>query len=315
VRYDEIYSNAIGALLYTPLAGAWGNYTHHDARGNAGAFASIQTSMLKTHIQGDLRANFNNVYGLDWLPHLGLDHTFALAKGQNLKAFASVNRSFRLPTFTDLYYSLGGAQGSTSLRPEYAWNTELGFALTMSGKPLIQRIGATAYERRGTNLIDWIYRSVDGNQVLHADNVTAVTIRGLEFELGGQLAGTWSARAQFAGHAASDVNGQSIYALDYLARRIQFTWNSALKTSGTPSPLQFGLAAVGQDRAGSYVQPDGSTTPYNPFATLDLRASYRLGDLLLYADGMNLTGTQAMDRGNIPLPGRWLKLGLRLEWQ
>jgi iron complex outermembrane receptor protein len=63
------------------------------------------------------------------------------------------------------------------------------------------------------------------------------------------------------------------------------------------------------------VLPDGSTTEYTPFATVDLRASYRLGDLLLYADGMNLLNSKAMDRGNIPLPGRWLKLGLRLEWE
>jgi outer membrane receptor protein involved in Fe transport len=210
---------------------------------------------------------------------------------------------------------VGGAQGSPTLRPEYAWNTEFGSALTISGSHLIQRVGATAYERRGTNLIDWIYRSVDGNQVLQADNVTAVSIRGLEFEVGGHLAGTWFARAQFATHTASDVNGQSIYALDYLARRVQLSWNSALRRSNAPAPLQFGLVAIGQDRAGSYVLPDGSTTAYTPFATVDLRASYRLGDLLLYADGMNLLNSKAMDRGTIPLPGRWLKLGLRLEWE
>ena len=314
-RFDEIHSNALGLLLDSPLDGTWGSYTRSDARRNAGAFASAQTSLWKTRIQADLRANYNDRYGVDWLPHLGLDRNFKLGDGRDLKTFASTNRSFRLPTFTDLYYSVGGAQGSATLRPEYAWNTEFGSALTISGSHLIQRVGATAYERRGTNLIDWIYRSVDGNQVLQADNVTAVSIRGLEFEVGGHLAGTWFARAQFASHTASDVNGQSIYALDYLARRVQLTWNSALRRSDAPAPLQFGLVAIGQDRAGSYVLPDGSTTEYTPFATVDLRASYRLGDLLLYADGMNLLNSKAMDRGNIPLPGRWLKLGLRLEWE
>jgi iron complex outermembrane receptor protein len=62
------------------------------------------------------------------------------------------------------------------------------------------------------------------------------------------------------------------------------------------------------------VLPDGSTTPYRPFATVDLRASYRLGELLLFADAMNLFDQTVVDRANVPLPGRWVKLGLRLEW-
>jgi outer membrane receptor protein involved in Fe transport len=47
---------------------------------------------------------------------------------------------------------------------------------------------------------------------------------------------------------------------------------------------------------------------------VDLRASYRLGDLLLYADGMNLLNATVVDRGTVPLPGRWLKVGLQLAW-
>jgi outer membrane receptor protein involved in Fe transport len=80
------------------------------------------------------------------------------------------------------------------------------------------------------------------------------------------------------------------------------------------SPLQFGLTVVGQDRAGSYVMASGELMPYLPFTTVDLRASYRLGELLLFADGMNLLNARVMDHGNLPLPGRWLKFGLRLEW-
>ncbi|MFM6998984.1 MAG: hypothetical protein ACKOX0_07120, partial [Bacteroidota bacterium] len=109
-------------------------------------------------------------------------------------------------------------------------------------------------------------------------------------------------------------NGQSIYALDYLARRVQLSWNSELRASGTLLPIQCGLVVVGQDRAGNYELPDGSVTAYRPFTTVDVRASYRLGELLLFADAMNLLDQTVVDFGNVPLPGRWLKLGLRLEW-
>jgi iron complex outermembrane receptor protein len=228
-----------------------------------------------------------------------------------------VNRSFRLPTFTDLYYQLGGAQGSAQLRPEYAWNSELGLSSlkkSSEGSRILTEVLATLYERRGVNLIDWIYRSIDGSQVLQADNVTSVRIRGLELAATGMFYGTWSIRAQFAGHRASMLEGVSTYALDYLAQRVQLRWDSEIRTQDTPSPFQFGLSAIGQNRAGSYLNAAAELTPYAPFATVDLRASYRLGELLLFADGMNLLNATVVDRGSVPLPGRWVKLGIRLEW-
>ena len=317
-RHDEITSNALGELMPDTVETNWGNFTRFESRQNAGLFASYQfLPNSHTSIQADLRLNANNTYGLDWLPNLGIRQRLWQKRGWEGLAIASSNRSFRLPTFTDLYYRLGGAQGSAGLRPEYAWNSELGLRINRRSDPRRGISGAaiTAYERRGTNLIDWIYRTVDGAQVLQADNVTDVAIRGVEFEVSGTLVGSWSARAQFAGHQASDVNGQSIYVLDYLARRVQLTWSSALRSMESSSPLQFGLTVVGQDRAGSYGLPTGELMPYLPFTTVDLRASYRLGDLLLFADGMNLLNARVMDHGNLPLPGRWLKFGLRLEWE
>ncbi|MFM6960251.1 MAG: TonB-dependent receptor [Schleiferiaceae bacterium] len=311
-RHDEVASSVLGELQTDTLVTNWGRYAHFDARRNAGIFGSLRyAGAARTLVQADLRLNVNDRYGLDWLPNLGVEHRVLDRNEDHVTALASVNRSFRLPTFTDLYYRLGGAQGSANLQPEYAWNTKAGLVWTQSGG---RGARLTAYERRGTNLIDWIYRSIDGNQVLQADNVTAVRIRGLELEAHARLHGTWSARAQFAGHRASDVNGQSIYALDYLARRVQLSWNSELRASGALLPIQCGLVVVGQDRAGNYVLPDGSVTAYRPFATVDVRASYRLGELLLFADAMNLLDQTVVDFGNVPLPGRWVKLGLRLEW-
>ena len=307
VRRDQIWSNALGMAMVDSLPTNWGTFTRFDARTNAGGFVSAQRRRGPWAAQADLRLNWNDRYGLDWLPHLGAEF-----RGR-ATAFASVNRSFRLPTFTDLYYSLGGAQGSALLRPEYAWNSEVGVKVGTLSRA-VRAAQLTAYERRGVNLIDWIYRSVDGAQVLQADNITSVAIRGLELEFRGDFHGAWVARAQVATHQASDVVGQSIYALDYLARRVQFQWNSALQRDGSAAPLQFGLVVIGQDRAGSYLLGGGESTPYVPFATVDLRASYRLGELLLYADGMNVLDATVVDRGTVPLPGRWLKVGLQLAW-
>lgn len=317
-RQDQIWSNALGLPLPDTLFTNWGGFTKFDARRNAGVFGSYRyVGGTRTWIQGDLRLNLNDRFGFDWLPNLGVQHRLKAGVWTS-HAIASVNRSFRLPTFTDLYYRLGGAQGSADLRPEYAWNSELGVSSSRnraSGTRGLTQVVATAYERRGVNLIDWIYRSSGGTQVLQADNVTSVRIRGLELAAAGQFYGAWSVRAQFAGHRASTLDGVSTYALDYLAQRVQVRWDSKLALhGGSPAPLQLGVSVVGQNREGSYLNAAGELVAYAPFATLDLRASYRLGELLLYADGMNLLDATVIDRGSVPLPGRWVKLGLRLEW-
>lgn len=317
-RQDQIWSNALGLPLPDTLFTNWGRFTRFDARRNVGVFGSYRyVRGTRTWIQGDLRLNLNDRFGLDWLPNLGVQRRLTSGVWTS-HALASVNRSFRLPTFTDLYYQLGGAQGSAVLRPEYAWNSELGVSSSRnraSGTRGLTQVVATAYERRGVNLIDWIYRSSGGTQILQADNVTSVRIRGLELAAAGQFYGAWSVRAQFAGHRASTLDGVSTYALDYLAQRVQVRWDSKLALrGGSPGPLQLGVSVVGQNRAGSYLNAAGELVAYAPFATLDLRASYRLGELLLYADGMNLLDATVIDRGSVPLPGRWVKLGLRLEW-
>jgi len=324
VRHDGIVSSVLGTDLLSPIPAPDNRsyYTRGDARTNAGLFA---TSWL-THpanrftLKADFRANYNDRYGLDYLPNLeahlrGSDPSSL----KRTEFFGSVNRSFRLPTFTDLYYTLGGAQGSATLQPEHAWNFEAGTSIWRSsvavpgglqGMPNFLR--ATVYQRRGTNLIDWIYRTVDGAQVLQADNITQVNIQGLELETGGSAVDLfqWEARFQAASHSASALDGQSIYALDYLANRLQFEL-----TSAPIRGFQGGLVYIRQDRAGQYALPGGELTSYDPFQTVDARLSYDHDGMTVYLDAMNLFNATVLDRGNVPLPGRWIKAGIHFHWK
>ncbi|MDG1253361.1 MAG: TonB-dependent receptor plug domain-containing protein [Schleiferiaceae bacterium] len=323
IRHDGIVSSVLGTALLSPIPAPDNRsfYTRGDARNNAGIFASTRlTEPSKPFtLKADLRLNYNDRYGLDYLPNIEANYT--LPSESSLKSdrfFASVNRSFRLPTFTDLYYTLGGAQGSPTLQPEYAWNMEAGTSIWrspvnvtggMSGMPHFIR--ATAYQRRGSNLIDWIYRTVDGAQILQADNITQVSIQGLELETGGSAVDlfTWDARFQAASHSASALDGQSIYALDYLSNRLQLSIKSAPMKG-----FQGGLVYIRQDRAGQYALPGGELTSYAPFQTVDARLSYDHDGMTVYLDAMNLFNASILDRGNVPLPGRWIKAGVHFHW-
>jgi iron complex outermembrane receptor protein len=305
-RRDEIISNILGTDLVNPvLADQRAYYLKGDDRNNSGVFAQFQFGKLNSAV----RLNANDNFGIDWLPNLDYSHTL----NSNSIIKASINRSFRLPSFTDLYYTLGGAQGSENLRPEHAWNSEVSITKSFKNKKIIfpKSLVITGYHRYGQNLIDWIYRTVNNEEVLQADNLTQVSIFGAEINTKGNLNKKifYSLNAQIASHRAGDINGQSIYVLDYLANRIQAEMHSK-----SFNGYKIGLVATRQERAGSYISSVDEKIKYPAFSTLDMQLSYDNEGLCIFMNAQNLFNSEIYDRGNVPLPGRWAKLGIRFHW-
>lgn len=305
-RRDEIISNILGKDLLNPvLADQRAYYLKGDERNNSGVFAQFQLGKLNSAI----RLNANDNFGIDWLPNLDYSHTL----NSNCIIKASINRSFRLPSFTDLYYTLGGAQGSENLSPEHAWNSEVSLTKLFKNKKIIfpQKFVITGYHRYGQNLIDWIYRTVNNEEVLQADNLTQVSIFGTEIRTKGNLNKQlfYSLNAQIASHQTGDIDGQSIYVLDYLANRIQAEIHSK-----SFNGYKIGLVGTRQERAGSYISSIGEKIKYPAFSTIDMQLSYDNDGLCIFMNAQNLFNSEIYDRGNVPLPGRWAKLGIRFHW-
>lgn len=75
-----------------------------------------------------------------------------------------------------------------------------------------------------------------------------------------------------------------------------------------------GLILMRQDRSGQYSLPSGELTAYQPFTTLDAKMSYDHDGMTVYLEAMNLLNATVIDRGNVPLPGRWIKAGVHFHW-
>ena len=305
-RRDGIISNILGTDLASPvLADRRAFYLKGDSRNNSGLFAQFHFGRLNSAI----RLNANDNFGVDWLPNLDYSHIL----NSNCTIKASINRSFRLPSFTDLYYTLGGAQGSENLRPEYAWNSEVSITKKFKDKKIMfpQKFVITGYHRYGQNLIDWIYRTVNNEEILQADNLTQVSIFGTEIYANGHLNKKffYSINAQIASHQTGDIDGQSIYVLDYLANRFQ----AEIHTNSF-NGYKIGLVGTRQERAGNYISTIGEKIKYPVFLTLDMQLSYDNDGLCIYMNAQNLFNSEIYDRGNVPLPGRWAKIGLRFHW-
>lgn len=151
-RYEGVVSNNLGDSLEAPIdiQGSRGTYTLGNSRHNV----SLAIEQAKSFGQWDfslaILGNYNTAYNTDIYPAATVGYNF----DPHNKFYASFNRSFRLPSYTDLYYNLGGALGSINLKPENSVNYEIGYKY-FNGKWFGN---ITLFRREGTNIIDWIKR-------------------------------------------------------------------------------------------------------------------------------------------------------------
>ncbi|MFM7765240.1 MAG: TonB-dependent receptor domain-containing protein, partial [Sphingomonadales bacterium] len=221
--------------------------------------------------------------------------------------FASANKGFRLPTYTDLYYNIGGAKGSKLLKPEEAVCYELGTRF-MYKKHNFRIAG---FARDGKNLIDWV--RFNGSNVDSAANLTQVFYFGVdgywEYVPKKPLAGVLQkiGAGFLVMNADKKSDGfQSFYALDFIGQKytLQADWKLHKNIN---------LSTLGylQKRMGGYKKPGATIETAYPFAlAMDLRLTATVKKLKLFAEVTNVFDSPMMDLGNVQLPGRWIKAGI-----
>ena len=304
MRQEGIVSNVLGKDLDKPID-VWGQsrgqYLKGDQRTNGSAYVEHGARWGRWTWNGGVLINTNSAFGADWLP--GLDVGYRVAPSALI--YASADRSFRFPTFTDLYYNLGGARGSADLQPEYSVNLELGARVQLAE----HATHLARFQRDGRELIDWVQWKPDS---LQAENLTRVTMRGVTVGWG------WTAPIRWLDHlhvgytglwAESEALGvPSLYVLDHLRHKVvltgQHTWNH----------WSLSWMANLQDRAGQYVEfPSGQSTNYETVFLLDLSIRYTRPAWSVYLSGSNLLDREYVDRGNVIQPGLWVQGGVQVD--
>lgn len=142
-----------------------------------------------------------------------------------LKLRASVSRAFRLPTYTDLYYQDPQNIGSPFLRPERAWSYEGGLDWNAGGR---LRAGATIFQRRETDGIDFVRRSE--TDIWRATNFQKLQFTGIEANVALRPAPSHEIEWQYTGlRGAQDrLDGQlSKYVFNYPVHSGVVTWQGA----------------------------------------------------------------------------------------
>ncbi|MDD2752622.1 MAG: TonB-dependent receptor [Candidatus Omnitrophica bacterium] len=106
--------------------------------------------------------------------------TFLYKFNENNKLHSVISRSFRAPTFNDLYWPNDGfSRGNPNLKPEKGATAELGFESRLNKYYLVN---LTYYRSNYDELINWAPESPDPLAMWSPNNIGSAVIQGAELE-------------------------------------------------------------------------------------------------------------------------------------
>ncbi len=314
-RKEIIYSSNLGTPLnpWKEVPGDTSHYKFTDSRDNISSYLEHNIMINKFAASAGVMANQNTKLNeLKFYP--GIDMSYRLNK--QVKVYTSMNRSLRLPSFTDLYYKGPQNIGNPDLKPEQAWTIETG--LKYENKGLAGNL--SYFHRWGINIIDWIW--LTDVEKWHTVNYTKLNTDGVE--LAAQLRPQKIIGKEFFveqvqlsySYTILSKNSDTVrsnYALDNLRHKIALGVNHRIyKNFGATWQLTY------QERNGKYGKYDleAKTTTdvfFKPFWLLDGRIFYQSNWLKVFAEATNIFNSDYIDLGNIVQPGRWFKAGLEVN--
>jgi vitamin B12 transporter len=254
-------------------------------------------------LRAGLRADTYEGYGSRLSPYAGA----AWDALPRLALRASLGTSFRVPSFTELYYVDPQNVGNPDLRPEKAWNAEVGAALAASALTL----DAAYFHRHATDLIDFVRSS--SSELFRARNVREADADGVEVSADwtrGRPSFLTQLRVQAAYvfvdlaslSAAADGATQGKYVLDPLHAK----WDVAAGVA-----LPFDLSAT--SRLSYLSRPSFADGVWLLSARLSWQA-FQGRILEFFLDGDNLGNVRYEEVAGVPLPGRTFFGGFNLTW-
>ena len=211
-----------------------------------------------------------------------------------LKLRGSAGRSFRTPTFTELYYRDPNHQARSTLKPEVGFGVEAGLDWYISPVIIVR---GTAFRRLEENAIDWVRES--STKRWESTNIRDLHTCGMEIDLARIFPDLATVEAQYT-YLLSDagtVPFQSKYVLDYA--RHAFTILGHLS-------LSLGISAGG--RLDYLFRVDGRN-----YWLLETRLLKQLSQLRLVFEVSNLLNVEYQEIRNVNMPGRWFQAGVEFD--
>lgn len=327
----SIYQN-----IHTSQVVSWdGYYSRPTELGRLGIGSEVRGVTLESNNLGDReRVTFNALveHEFTWLrgrlavtPGLtlsyltdagtrllpGVDVRYEVSPG--VQVYGNYGSTFRVPTYTDLYYADRFNEGNPDLEAETANAFELGASYTRSNLTA----GLAVWRRDAADLIDYV-RDSPADTVWQPRNFAEASFQGVEAKLGLRRRTPWLPLLQLsyayidASLPGAEGSAISRYALDNLVHQ----------ATGTAIVEFFpGLSLTLGARVGDRLEGPGTTAgdpseaaPEVDYVLLDVRADYRRRNVGFFVEATNVFDRDYAQANGVPLPGRWLSAGARVRW-
>lgn len=261
------------------------------ARSRAAAYASIDLRALRRFsLSVAAREEFYRSFSGEFCPTI----TGGYWLSSKWKLRASASRSFRVPSYTDLYYSDPDNQGNPNLRPERAWTYETGAVWN----PLHRvRVDLGVFERRERDDIDYYRPNPDA--IWMALNIDNLNFSGVESTVHWMLSPAQTIDLSYTGLRATEDTiplGATKYTFQYPKQTGIASWQASL-----PKGFLFRVRLGVRDRLG-----------VGPYALLDAYAASSHGRVRPFLQMTNITGTSYQEVQGVQMPGMTVMGGVEI---
>ena len=295
-RNEDIVSTNLGE----PLSDPFSHYKVGLNRSNLSFHLEHNILLKRFTLSAGFIAIKNTWNQMPFKLYPGIDASYRI--GDHWKVYASYNSSLRMPSFTELYYSVGGHKADKYLKPEELHAVEGG--VKYSNHWLTAQ--TSIFHHHARTMIDWVMDTRDPNAVWQSVNYTKLNTLGQEISLNSKLS-TLNFQLSYCHlHQQKQEAAylQSQYSLEYLRHKVTASLRWTISDH-----LRLSLNYRWQDRMGSYTTVDGKVCDYHPYSVVDARLDWLQDSYTLYLEGNNLTGHRYVDYGNVPQPGCWITAG------
>lgn len=266
-------------------------------RENVGFYAEYKTDLTdKLNVNVGTYVNYNSQYG--WKAFPGIDASYAVTT--NLKLVANAGTSQRIPSFNDLYLDQRpGNIGNSEINSEKAFQTELGFKYNKRN----WNFNAYYFYRSITDFIDWVRLTTD--EPWQANNFGDLKTHGFNTKVSylTNLATNQSLRFSLS-YAYLDPKFNNVddaynskYIIESLKHQVINTLDYQLKNTTISLANRF-----------------NTRQSYKSYWITDVRLNHSFKhNISVYVDAQNIFNTTYNEVGAIPLPSRWVSVGVKFN--
>lgn len=315
LRNEDLVSTTLGEPLEQAkhIHGTDRDYTNGLNRTNISLTFEHNILLNRFTLSTGIVAVKNSWNHMNMRVYPGIDASYRFT--DRFKVYASYNSSLRMPSATELYYSVGGHKADKHLKPEELQALEGGFKYLGEGITA----SASVFYNHCKNMIDWIFDTNEGdNAVWKSVNFTKINTLGAEANISinfSNLAPSQRilkslnlAYTYMTQDKDEPANIQSRSTLEYLRHKLvaNLEVNIWKKLDGSVK-YRF------QKRTGCFTVKDSEGNAqakgYQPYAVTDIRLTWNDNHYKAYVEANNLFNKRYYDFGSIPQPGIWVMAG------